>query len=587
MGGGAGGCHADGRPLQGPTFKEVVLQKQEKLKLTDPKILTVVDCNGRPVSVYDGEGQMLEVLSGQHIPRKVETESEVCQRSFPLQFQKKAPEGRTLAVRPSCLRVREEETVEALRKRKVEMSVGTVHAKPELDGQFGLLGAFQASTNAWEVMPDARGLWDVQIDGSAAPVKLRSPEICDEATGKAFVDPVQIGDWKTVPEEKALYARVTLQEGEVILEDEPAISAPFSFDMPQLMKQFNQMSPSRQDAILQLSKGPDFLASLRSETRHFTKETLQSASPEFSQLNESLQDQIWSMMRTFDCNSFSHSRSKSQLLYPTLARVNHSCRPNAVLGDPKPAEQDAKLHSGLEPVDLLKKALIAIEEIPEGEEITVSYLSEEDLLEPRPQRRQRLMDGFGFECFCSRCLDEDADRVLRTFRSAEGEGSTGTGGEPCEEMHVSSFADFLTKLSKEEPLSSPDELVAIAETASETLAPSHWLLRKVHYVLSCFYEKNHRPALAVEHLQGILDLELRALGRISPSKWEQKGDQLVMKGDLPQAFECYAQVLKALKLRSPEVYPIPGRDMPCEEIRKKLRSVLDGVTAAKGYPSAA
>lgn len=25
----------------GPTFKEVVLQKQEKLKLTDPKILTV------------------------------------------------------------------------------------------------------------------------------------------------------------------------------------------------------------------------------------------------------------------------------------------------------------------------------------------------------------------------------------------------------------------------------------------------------------------------------------------------------------------------------------------------------------------
>eukprot|EP00913_Durusdinium_trenchii_P003972 g3679.t1 len=49
-----------------------------------------------------------------------------------------------------------------------------------------------------------------------------------------------------------------------------------------------------------------------------------------------------------------------------------------------------------------------------------------------------------------------------------------------------------------------------------------------------------------EHVQGILDLELRALGRISPSKWEQKGDQLVMKGDLPQAFECYAQVLKAM-----------------------------------------
>lgn len=36
-----------------------------------------------------------------------------------------------------------------------------------------------------------------------------------QATGKAFVDPVQIGDWKTVPEEKALYARATCTENSI------------------------------------------------------------------------------------------------------------------------------------------------------------------------------------------------------------------------------------------------------------------------------------------------------------------------------------------------------------------------------------
>ena len=35
----------------------------------------VVDCNGRSVSVFDGDGLLLSELSGKHLPRKVETES--------------------------------------------------------------------------------------------------------------------------------------------------------------------------------------------------------------------------------------------------------------------------------------------------------------------------------------------------------------------------------------------------------------------------------------------------------------------------------------------------------------------------------
>lgn len=575
------------RKEPGVTFKELLMQKLERLKLTDGQALSVVDCNGRAVSVFDGRGVLLTELSGKHLPRKVETESEVCQRSFPLQFQKKSPEGRTLAIRPSSLHVREDDDIERLRKRKVEMSVGAVHAKPELDGQYGLLGAFQGSSRRWEVMPDARGLWDIQADGTAAPVKLRSQELCDEATGATLQDPVQVEDWKLKGGEKAVVAKVAFTKGQVIMEDEPSMTAAFSLDMGKLMQGLKGLSPSMQEAVLQLSQGPDSLPSLRSEnSQPFNKDTLLAASAEFGQLSDGLQDQIWGMMRIFDANCFFHSRSSSKLLYLALARVNHSCRPNAVLGDPKLAERDPKLHSKLQPFDPLKKALVAAEDIGEGEEITVNYLSADELLEPRQLRREKLWERFGFECCCTRCLDEEADAALRVFRC---EGSSDASGrevgldvKAAEEMHVASFMDLWKTLPRD-GLVSPDPLVAIAEMASEHLAPTHWLLCKVRYVLSCFYEKSQRPALAVENLQGILELEQRILGCNSPGKLEQKGDQLMMKGDLPQAFDCYAQVLKVLKTHSPDP---PGSSPQCEEMRRKLRSVLD---AAKtdGYPGKA
>lgn len=34
-----------------------------------------MDCNGRSVSVFDGNGIILSELSGKHLPRKVQTDS--------------------------------------------------------------------------------------------------------------------------------------------------------------------------------------------------------------------------------------------------------------------------------------------------------------------------------------------------------------------------------------------------------------------------------------------------------------------------------------------------------------------------------
>ncbi|KAF2692153.1 SET domain-containing protein [Lentithecium fluviatile CBS 122367] len=71
-------------------------------------------------------------------------------------------------------------------------------------------------------------------------------------------------------------------------------------------------------------------------------------------------------------------------LFPKIARINHSCRPNA----------------GYYWSEALQKRIIyATREIAEGEEITVSYIP---LTLPQSERQHRL-NRYGFTCTCSAC----------------------------------------------------------------------------------------------------------------------------------------------------------------------------------------
>ncbi|CAE7197827.1 Smyd3 [Symbiodinium natans] len=84
-------------------------------------------------------------------------------------------------------------------------------------------------------------------------------------------------------------------------------------------------------------------------------------------------------------------------VFLTISRANHSCRPNCafVLSD------DATC------------GLVAIQEIKADEEITVSYISESNLLLPILQRRSALLRPWQFTCACPRCVGVDDTRGLR------------------------------------------------------------------------------------------------------------------------------------------------------------------------------
>jgi SET domain len=106
-------------------------------------------------------------------------------------------------------------------------------------------------------------------------------------------------------------------------------------------------------------------------------------------------------------------------ILPTLARVNHSCAPNASFrvyrGDSQRPPDGHKPLSGSE--CSLSIVLTAIEPISAGNEVTISYLTQ--LCLPLAERRALLHEAFGFHCLCPRCKNEEEGKQ----RGSEGEGS--------------------------------------------------------------------------------------------------------------------------------------------------------------------
>ncbi|KAF2657255.1 SET domain-containing protein [Lophiostoma macrostomum CBS 122681] len=82
----------------------------------------------------------------------------------------------------------------------------------------------------------------------------------------------------------------------------------------------------------------------------------------------------------------SSSPSFTHALFPTIARCNHSCIPNA----------QANWHPALSAFNVH-----ALRDIAAHEEICLSYLEERG--EGRDARRRVLSEGYGFECACEAC----------------------------------------------------------------------------------------------------------------------------------------------------------------------------------------
>ncbi|XP_073528901.1 histone-lysine N-methyltransferase SMYD3 [Phyllobates terribilis] len=96
------------------------------------------------------------------------------------------------------------------------------------------------------------------------------------------------------------------------------------------------------------------------------------------------------------CNSFTISDGEMQDvgvgLYPSMSLLNHSCDPNCVI-----VFEGTRLH------------LRTVKEIPQGEELTISYM---DVKMPSHMRQMQCQRQYCFTCDCHRCMSKDKDEDM-------------------------------------------------------------------------------------------------------------------------------------------------------------------------------
>ncbi|KAH8725375.1 hypothetical protein GQ44DRAFT_681104 [Phaeosphaeriaceae sp. PMI808] len=181
-------------------------------------------------------------------------------------------------------------------------------------------------------------------------------------------------------------------------------------------------------------------------------------------------------------------------LFPKIARINHSCRPNA---------------SYYWSDKLNKRIVYATRKITKGEEFFVSYIP---LLLPQEARQKRL-DRYGFKCTCEACAQEDAAKEISDNRRISINNA---------------FVDFEPQLTL-----TPPKTKKATQQARKNAKASLELIELVHQEgLADYYAKAYR-VVAISHAR-VKDWQPAAI-------WANKGYELkfIEDPDSPYTMEMH------------------------------------------------
>jgi len=192
-------------------------------------------------------------------------------------------------------------------------------------------------------------------------------------------------------------------------------------------------------------------------------------------------------------NSFGHHKENGLVLYNRISMCAHSCDPSCCWSY---GDDDA----------FVLRSRVAL---GPGDELTISYLQDEDLLKSTVVRQQKLQN-WRFTCQCTRCcIPVDAGRGFRCRRCRIGIlYASMTGGlEPCRGCNASPSSEdmqFLLRLEEEyvlrvENLDKSDiaDVEAVYHHAIE-IFEHHWILYIMDTMLWEAYREK-KLADAIEH----------------------------------------------------------------------------------------
>ncbi|KXH67090.1 TPR domain-containing protein [Colletotrichum salicis] len=170
-----------------------------------------------------------------------------------------------------------------------------------------------------------------------------------------------------------VFASRPILTGQRILTDQALLTITSS-DSNSILRQAHLLSTAGRNSLLSLSTNPS-----KSSVFSWLESMWRSKSaPQDIVSNHTI-------LNIFRNNNFNIG-NQTQALFPQVARLNHSCVPNA---------------QGNFNKDLNVFTIHATRKIEPQEEITISYLDEH--LGLRQSRQTALHDGYGFTCGCSAC----------------------------------------------------------------------------------------------------------------------------------------------------------------------------------------
>ncbi|KAI5615629.1 histone-lysine N-methyltransferase SMYD1 [Silurus asotus] len=129
-------------------------------------------------------------------------------------------------------------------------------------------------------------------------------------------------------------------------------------------------------------------------------------------------DYVSHIFGVINCNAFTMSDQRGIQavgvgLFPNLCLVNHDCWPNCtvILNHGSQTALDTALHSQR------RIELRALENIPEGVELTVSYV---DFLNLSKDRQKLLKKQYHFDCKCEHCSGGIKDELMMAVKETDG-----------------------------------------------------------------------------------------------------------------------------------------------------------------------
>ncbi|KAK8070379.1 SET domain-containing protein [Apiospora hydei] len=204
---------------------------------------------------------------------------------------------------------------------------------------------------------------------------------------------------------RGIFTRVEIPAGTVVLREQFVLREPDEGSgdelIPPVVDMFNSLTPQQKNEYMTLyavkREADDDAAMLDYFRNLYTKADGSKLSEQEAQGYARVFVIMWANQMGF----YDEDGVKHQGVFLRASRFNHKCAPNLIF--------NIKTNGEI--------ALRARHLIPEGAELTISYIRLGAL---RTERKQQLMRGFGFECLCDLCDLEDrrADASLYEQRLA-------------------------------------------------------------------------------------------------------------------------------------------------------------------------